>query len=94
MCLFITLFAAILATLAWYFINSNCKLGTLSLIYWGAGIMWIVDCSFAYFSQEPFWDISVDDALLGGVVVWCGLVLWFLLLVYKNPQKLLAKILN
>ena len=49
MCLIITLLAAVTATAVWYFSSGkgNFKLGTLSLIYWGAARMWLVDAVFA-----------------------------------------------
>ena len=98
MTLLITLIAAVCATLVWYF-NSNrdrYKLGTLSLMYWGAGLMWFVDFIFEYaelkadyFVQE-FADI-LNDALLGITVVALGLIIWVAILIIKDPNKVIEK---
>ena len=44
MCLLLTLMAAVAATVAWYACEKRgtYRLGTLCLIYWGAGLMWLV----------------------------------------------------
>lgn len=96
MTLLITLIAAVCATLVWYF-NSNrdrYKLGTLSLMYWGAGLMWFVDFVFEYaelkadyFVQE-FADI-LNDSLLGITVVALGLIIWVAILIIKDPNKVI-----
>lgn len=92
MCLLITLFAAVISSICWFVSNpqKNLQLGTLSLMYWGAGLMWIVDCVFALSTGEPFLDISGEDAILGGIVVLAGLIAWFVLLLVKNPKRLFA----
>lgn len=92
MCLLITLFAAVISSICWFVSNPqrNLQLGTLSLMYWGAGLMWIVDCIAALSEGEPFLTISGDDAVLGAVVVLCGLIVWFVLLIFKNPKRLFA----
>lgn len=94
MCLMITLFAAVFATVAWYAAapNNSLRLGTLSLMYWGAGLMWMVDGVFAVLEGEPFLDLSTDDALLGLLVVLCGLVAWVLILLIRDPKKVFLKL--
>ena len=48
MTLLTAVFAAIAATILWYFKDgkNQLKLGTLSLMYWGASLMWMVDAVF------------------------------------------------
>ena len=96
MTLLITLIAAVCATLIWYF-NSNrdkYKLGTLSLMYWGAGIMWFVDFVFEYaelkadYFVQGFTDI-LNDTLLGITVVVLGLIIWVAILIIKDPNKVI-----
>lgn len=98
MTLLITLISAVCATAVWYF-NSNrdkYKLGTLSLMYWGAGLMWFVDFVFEYaelkadyFVQE-FTDI-LNDTLLGITVVVLGMIIWLAILIIKDPNKVIEK---
>ena len=45
MTLLITVFAAIICTVVWYSLapKDEMKTGTLSLIFWGASLMWFAD---------------------------------------------------
>ncbi|MDR1826827.1 MAG: hypothetical protein LBR29_00690 [Methylobacteriaceae bacterium] len=81
MCFLITVGAALVATALWRrqgWDNSR-KLGTLSLMFWSAALMWSVDGFFNIAGGEPFLDISVDDALLGVLIVACGLAAWLVM---------------
>jgi hypothetical protein len=75
-----TLAAALAASLAWYSKSRSSGSGkgleTLSLMYWGAALMWMVDGFFSLAEGEPFFDLSFDDALLGLLVVASGLVVY------------------
>ena len=101
MTLLITLIAAVCATLVWYFNSNrdNYKLGTLSLMYWGAGLMWFVDFVFeyaelkAYYFVQEFADI-LNDSLLGITVVVLGLIIWVAILIIKDPNKVIEKKLS
>ena len=93
MTLLITIIAAICATVVWYSCDKrdSYKLGTLSLIYWGASLMWLMDFVFEYaelkteyFNQE-FADI-LNDSLLGVTVVAIGLIAWLVILFIKDPK--------
>ncbi len=91
MCLLITLLAAVVSAVVWY-VNApdnKLRLGTLSLMYWGASLMWTVDGFFCIAEGEPFLDLSLNDALLGMLIVICGLVVWLLMLLYNDPKKVL-----
>ena len=59
MCLILTCFAAVIASILWYFKDEKnlYKLGTLALMYWGACLMWFVDCFFALMQEEAFLDL-------------------------------------
>lgn len=83
MCLLITAFAALVALSFWYFKDRGNvrKSGTLALIYLGASFMWLIDCVFAKFEGEAFLDLSKDNALLGFLVVLCGLGGYFLYII-------------
>ena len=86
MCLIITASAAVAVTLIWYLKarESNIRLVALMLMYWGAALMWLVDGFFSIAEGGPFLDLSADDALLGLVVVFCGLVAWLVLLLLRE----------
>lgn len=93
MTLLITAIAAVIATIVWY-TNSQrdtYKLGTLSLIYWGASLMWLMDFVFEYaelkaeYFNQAFADI-LNDSLLGITVVAIGLIAWMVILLIKDPK--------
>ena len=50
-------------------------LATTALAFWGAALMWAVDCAHAALEGEPLLDLSWDDAALGAVVVAAGIAL-------------------
>jgi hypothetical protein len=93
MTLLITVIAAVTATAVWY-VNDNrdtYKLGLLSLIYWGASLMWFMDFVFEYaelkveYFSQSFSDI-LNDSLLGITVVVIGLMAWLVVLCIKDPK--------
>ena len=98
MTLLITIIAAIAATIVWYMNEERdaYRLGTLSLIYWGASLMWLMDFVFEYaelkadyFVQE-FADI-LNDSLLGLAVIALGLIAWLVILLIKDPKGVFNK---
>lgn len=93
MCLVITAFAAVIATILWYFVkeSGSLKLGFLALMYWGASLMWTVDGFYAVAGGEPFLDLSGNDALLGLVIVLCGLIIWLVTLLIRDPKGVIRK---
>jgi len=49
---------------------------TVALAFWGAALMWAVDCVHAFATEGELLDLSADDAKLGAVVVAAGLMLY------------------
>lgn len=102
MTLLITVFAAIICTLLWYknLPNNELRLGFLSLMFWGASLMWSVDAVFEYielgaefFTPEPM--DMLNDAFLGISVVALGLIIWLVYLFIKDPRGVIkAKLLQ
>ncbi len=98
MTLLITVFAAIISTTVWYFtgLDSSKKLGTLSLMYWGASLMWLVDAVFEYaeLGADYFTPAAADmlnDTYLGFSAVALGLVIWLVILFVKDPEDIVKK---
>lgn len=89
MCLIITVLAAVTATLVWCLkLNApKTHMGTLALMYWGASLMWTVDGAFSAMKGESFFDISLNDAVLGAVVVFCGLTVWTVMLLCSDSKN-------
>ena len=98
MTLLITAFAAIAATVVWYFKAHDKKLmlGRLCLMYWGAFLMWSVDAVFEYaeLGAEYFTPAAEDmlnDAFLGFAAVALGLIIWLVDLLIHDPKGVIRK---
>ncbi len=97
MWLLITAVAAVVATALWYVNapNDRYKLGFLSLLFWGAAIMWLVDHVIAYAQDGgEFFEISSDATGLGLSVLLGGLVLWLIVLLVSDPKRVLNRVLK
>ena len=93
MTLLVTVFAAVIATVAWYkkAPNDDMKLGILCYLYWGASIMWFVDAIFEYAELKaayftPSLEAMANDLYLGLSVIALGLVVWLVILLIKDPK--------
>ncbi|MCC8068522.1 MAG: hypothetical protein LIO71_02015 [Ruminococcus sp.] len=93
MTLLITILASVISTILWYknLPNDTMKLGTLTLIYWGASLMWLVDAIAEYVELQsefftPTLNDMLNDAFLGISVVVLGLIIWLTVLILKDPQ--------
>lgn len=93
MTLLTTVFAAIICTVIWYknAPENAMQLGTLTLMYWGASIMWLVDAIVEYSESgaEFFVQAGADmlnDLYLGLSVVALGLIIWLVILLVKDPK--------
>lgn len=98
MTLLVTLLAAIASTAVWYLKDSRNRLktGTLSLIYWGASLMWLVDAVTEYIELgAAFFTVSADalrnDLMLGLCAVALGLVIWLILLLISDPKHIFRR---
>ena len=98
MTLLITVIAAVVSTLVWYFSKKrdSYRLGTLTLMYWGASLMWLADFIFEYaelkadYFNQSFESI-LNDSLLGLTVVTIGLIIWLVILLIKDPNGVFEK---
>lgn len=96
MTLLICVFAAVISTVCWYrnAPKNDMLLHVLCYLYWGASLMWLVDAvaeymeaGAAYFTPEPM--DMLNDAFLGLSVVALGLVIWLVILLVKDPRRVL-----
>lgn len=79
MCLILTALAAVVAGVFWYLKDRQNvrKSGVLALMYAGAALMWLIDCSIAAITEgEAFLDLSADDAMLGALIIVSGFVVY------------------
>ena len=97
MWLMITAFAAIVSTVIWYVSAQRdaYKLGLLSLAFWGATIMWLVDHIMAYLTEGgEFFELNQDATMLGVYVILLALIFWLLILLISDPKGVLRKLIR
>ena len=80
MCELMTIAAAFAFT-AWHFAAKKAgrpdgAVFTTMLMFWGAALMWSVDCVAGAMEGEPLLDLSAHDALLGAIVLAAGLAVF------------------
>ena len=93
MTLLTTVFAALISSIIWYKKEEarKLKIGTLSLMYWGASLMWLIDAIFEYaeLGAESFVPAPLDmlnDLYLGLSVIALGLIIWLVILLVRDPK--------
>ena len=76
----ITIAAALVYTALWFFARragrpSGAE-GTTALMFWGAALMWAVDCVHSAMEGEGLFDISKEDTILGCIILAAGLLVF------------------
>jgi hypothetical protein len=97
MWLILTALAAVIATIVWYVKApaDKYKLGLLSLLFWGATIMWLVDHIWAYIAEGgEFFEVNPDATLLGVTVILLGLLVWIITLLVSDPKGAIKRVLK
>jgi hypothetical protein len=101
MTLLLTAFAAVIVTVIWYSSESarRLKIGVLCYMFWGASIMWMADAIFEYaeLGAEYFTPTAQDmlnDTFLGLSVIALALVVWVIILLVKDPDRIIRKTIN
>ena len=54
-------------------------LGTTALTFWGAALMWSVDCVHSLMEGEGLFDLSREDAVLGAIILAAGFAVFAVL---------------
>jgi len=97
MWLILTAFAAIITTVVWYISpqRDTYKLGLLSLAFWGATTMWLVDHVMAYMSEGgEFFAMNPDATMLGVTVILVALTIWLFVLLVGDPKGVIRKLIH
>ena len=88
MCELMTVAAAILVTALFVAARRAGRparaLGTTALVFWGAALMWSVDCVHSAMEGEGLLDLSREDAVLGVIILAAGLALHAVLAFREN----------
>jgi hypothetical protein len=94
MWLIILAFAAAIVTPIWYSTAEEDRylLRLLCLILWGATIMVFVDHVMGYLMEGgEFLELTLDATVLGFAMLTAALIIWEIILVLKDPKKVLYK---
>ncbi len=92
-----TALAAVITTAIWYARGpeDKYKLGFLSLMFWGATLMWFVDHVMAYLTEGgEFFEINLDASLLGISVIILALLVWEIVLLASDPKGVFKRALK
>ncbi|MBR4125258.1 MAG: hypothetical protein IKR13_03565 [Victivallales bacterium] len=76
MCELMTIAAAVIFTVLYFRFRNGTHARSLfntMMMFWGAALMWSVDCVFSLMEGEGLFDLSVHDAILGVIILACGL---------------------
>ncbi|MBQ4480512.1 MAG: hypothetical protein II943_07730 [Victivallales bacterium] len=90
MCELMTILAAVVFT-GLYFRFRNGRharsLFNTMMMFWGAALMWSVDCVASLLEGEGLFDFSREDAILGGIILACGLAFFAVSAVVERRRK-------
>ena len=80
MCELLTIAAAAAFTAIYFIGRRNGKTSrpafTTMLMFWGAALMWSVDCVANKLDGEPLLDMSSEDLTLGVIILGAGLLVY------------------
>lgn len=80
MCLIITICAAVGFTVAFVLNKKNGKNSKSAfmamLMFWSASLMWSMDGVASVLEGEGFFDLSVEDSILGAIILASGLAVF------------------
>lgn len=94
MCEIMTIVAALAFTALYFFGRRRGQPSkaafTAMLMFWGAALMWSVDCVAEKLSGEPLLDLSREDTILGFIIIGAGLLVYAALAVIDRQSRLRA----
>lgn len=80
MCELMTIAAALVFTALYYVSKRKGRpskaVFTTMLMFWGAALMWAVDCVAEKMDGEALFDISREDTVLGFIILGAGLLVY------------------
>ena len=87
MCELMTIGAAVLFTILYFTRFRTRAVFATMLMFWGAALMWSVDCVHSLMEGDGLLDLSREDAVLGAIILAAGLAVFAVLAV---RERLLA----
>ena len=84
MCELMTIAAAIVFTVVYFRVRRTPAVLTTMLMFWGAALMWSVDCVHSAMEGEGLFDLSLEDTYLGLIVLAFGLAFFGVMLFFER----------
>ncbi len=79
MCELMTIGAAVLFTVLYFTRFRTRAVFATMLMFWGAALMWSVDCVHSLMEGEGLFDLSREDAVLGAIILAAGFAVFAVL---------------
>ena len=79
MCELMTIAAAVLFTVLYFTRFRTRAVFATMMMFWGAALMWSVDCVHSYMEGEGLFDMSREDTVLGAIILASGLAVFAVL---------------
>ena len=79
MCELMTIGAAVLFTILYFTRFRTRAVFATMLMFWGAALMWSVDCVHSYMEGEGLFDMSREDTVLGAIILASGFAVFAVL---------------
>ena len=84
MCELMTIAAAIVFTVLYFRVLRTPAVFTTMLMFWGAALMWSVDCVHSAMEGEGLFDFSLEDTYLGLIILAFGFAFFGVLLFFER----------
>ena len=84
MCELMTIAAAVFFTVLYFKVLRTSAVFTTMLMFWGAALMWSVDCVHSAMEGEGLFDLSVEDMYLGFIILAFGLAFFGVMLFFER----------
>ena len=79
MCELMTIGAAVLFTALYFTCCRTRAVFATMMMFWGAALMWSVDCVHSLMDGEGLFDLSREDAVLGTIILAAGFAVFAVL---------------
>ena len=84
MCELMTIAAAIVFTVLYFKVLRTPAVFATMLMFWGAALMWSVDCVHSAMEGEGLFDLSLEDTYLGLIILAFGLAFFGVMLFFER----------
>jgi uncharacterized membrane protein len=79
MCELMTIAAAAVFTILYFAGRRSRAVFATMMMFWGAALMWSVDCVHSLMDGEGLFDLSREDAVLGTIILAAGFAVFAVL---------------